>query len=137
MPPDPRRVADTRAWLLKAADDLRAAQVDLAAVPPLTADAAFHCQQLTEKALKAFLYWHNRPFRRVHDLTEVGKQCIGLDPSLEQVGRRAERLTVYAWAFRYPGDPEEPTVKEAEEALAIGREVYEAILARLPAETRP
>ena len=32
-----------------------ARQIDLAAAPPLPGDAAFHCQQATEKALKAFL----------------------------------------------------------------------------------
>lgn len=36
MPHDPVRVADTRAWIQKAANDLRAAEVDTAADPPLT-----------------------------------------------------------------------------------------------------
>ena len=35
MPRDPVRIADTRAWLLKANDDLRGAQIDLDADPPL------------------------------------------------------------------------------------------------------
>lgn len=39
--------------------------------------------------------------------------------------------------FRYPGEPEQPTQEEAEEALALAREVYEAILTRLPKEIRP
>jgi hypothetical protein len=51
--------------------------------------------------------------------------------------RQAARLTEYAWKFRYPGEPEEPPVAEAQEALALAREVYEAILNRLPAEVRP
>jgi len=55
MPHDPALAAETRAWLEKAADDLAAAGVDLAAQPPLRGDAAFHAQQAVEKALKAFL----------------------------------------------------------------------------------
>lgn len=55
MPDDPRRAEDTRAWLLKAEDDLRGATIDLGAEPPLLGDAAFHCQQAVEKSLKAFL----------------------------------------------------------------------------------
>ena len=35
MPHDPVREADTRAWLVKANKDLRGAEIDLAAVPPL------------------------------------------------------------------------------------------------------
>ena len=55
MQHDAARSADTRGWLRKAAQDLRGAEIDLAAAPPLPGDAAFHCQQATEKALKAFL----------------------------------------------------------------------------------
>ena len=137
MPHDVHRVADTRGWLLKAADDLRGAEVDLAAVPPLTGDAAFHCQQAAEKALKAFLAWHDVPFRKTHDLAEIGQQCTAVDASLDPVCRRAERLTTFAWIFRYPGDVGEPRAEEIAEALALAREVYDAILARLPGETQP
>jgi HEPN domain-containing protein len=111
MPPDDPRLADVRGWLRRAADDLRSAEVDLAASPPLTGDAAFHCQQATEKALKALLAWHDVPFRKTHDLAELGQQCVGLDPSLASLCQRAEPLTPFAWMFRYPGEPEEPTAR--------------------------
>ncbi|MBI4010917.1 MAG: HEPN domain-containing protein [Candidatus Rokubacteria bacterium] len=137
MPPDAPRVADTRAWLRKAAGDLRGAEVDLAAKPPLSGDAAFHCQQAAEKALKALLTWHDVPFRKTHDLAEIGLQCATLDVSLEALCRRAERLTVFAWIFRYPGDVQEPPVGEVADALALAREIYDAVLARVPAEARP
>ena len=52
MPHDPQRVQDTRAWLRRAQSDLRAAEIDLTAQPALSGDAAFHCQQAAEKALK-------------------------------------------------------------------------------------
>lgn len=93
---DPQRVADTRAWLRRSQGDLRAAEIDLAARPALLGDAAFHCQQAAEKVMKAFLTWHDAPFRRTHDLAELGRQCVRLDASLESVCRRAEVLTVYA-----------------------------------------
>ena len=40
---------DTRAWLARAHEDLRGAEVDLTATPPLLGDATFHCQQAAEK----------------------------------------------------------------------------------------
>jgi HEPN domain-containing protein len=137
MLPDPQRVADTQAWLRRAAADLRAAEVDLAAQPALLGDAAFPCQQAAEKALKAFLTWHDTPFRRTHDLGELGQQCVALDASIEPVCRRADGLSVYAWAFRYPGEPEEPAPEDVERALSVAREVYDAVKARLPPEARP
>jgi HEPN domain-containing protein len=137
MSHDPHRVADTQAWLRKAAADLRGAEIDLSATPPLLGDAAFHCQQASEKAQKGFLAWHDAPFRKTHDLAELGHQCVSIDSSLESICRRAERLTSYSWIFRYPGGPEGPTREEADEALALASEVYKEILARLPAEVRP
>ncbi len=137
MPPDPKRLADTRAWLAKVATDLRAATVDLNAEPPILSDAVFHCQQTVEKTLKAFLAWHDRPFRKTHNLVELGGQCAEIDSSLEPLLRRAAPLTEYASEYRYPGELEEPTSEEAEQTLSIAREVHEAVLARLPTDVRP
>src|SRR3990172_3590387 len=82
MPHDPVLVAETKAWLRKATVDLRAAQHDLSASPPLLADTAFHAQQAVEKTFKAFLMWHGAPFRKTHSLEELGEQCLDLDPTL-------------------------------------------------------
>jgi hypothetical protein len=46
-------------------------------------------------------------------------------------------LTEYAWEFRYPGEEQAPTRKEAADATVIAGEVYDAITARLPEETKP
>src|ERR1043166_4757542 len=129
---DPARVEETRAWLTKTASDLRGAEVDLAVGPPLLEDALFHCQQAAEKAFKAYLVWHNQPFRRTHDIREVGNQCAAIDPTLAPCAARAEPLSDYAWQFRYPGGDPPPTREEAAESLALAREVVEAILTRLP-----
>jgi HEPN domain-containing protein len=134
---DPVRVEDTRAWLTKAASDLRGAEIDLAAAPPLLDDLVFHCQQAAEKALKAFLTWYDEPFRKTHNLREVGDQCAAIDATLVPFVLRATPLSKYAWQFRYPGAPPLPTIDEATEALALAREVVAAVHARLPAETRP
>lgn len=137
MPSDPILVAETRAWLKKALRDLQAARHSLTASPPFYEDAVFHCQQAAEKALKGFLMWHNVPFRKTHSLEELGEQCLDLDPSLKEVVDRAVPLTEYAWRFRYPGEPEEPSPMEAEEALAIAHDLFKTVLSRLPEEVTP
>jgi HEPN domain-containing protein len=65
---DPELLAETRAWFAKAADDLRAAVALAAISPPLFDEAVFHCQQAAEKALKGFLTWNGRAFRKTHNL---------------------------------------------------------------------
>ena len=110
------------------------AQALLACRPPFHDTAVFHCQQAVEKSWKAFLSWHGAPFRKTHDLRELGTSCAALDGSLTQLVERAEELTPFAWVFRYPGGPGMPSSKEAEEVLALAREVHEAVLTRLRGE---
>ena len=137
MPPEPARIEDTRAWLHKASDDLRAGAHSITAEPPLTFDVTFHAQQACAKALKALLAWHDRPFRKTHNLEEIGEVCLGIDPSLRDLIDRAAPLSEYAWRFRYPGEAHDPTRDEAESALAVARDVFQAVLARLPESVRP
>ena len=137
MPHDAERVAEVKAWLTKAANDLRAGGHALRGEPPFTGDALFHAQQAAEKSLKGFLTWHDVAFRRSHDLAEIGRQCVEVDDSLADVCRRANPLSVFAWLFRYPGDAEEPEPEEVQEPLALARQVYDAVCARLPTEVCP
>jgi HEPN domain-containing protein len=121
---------DSRAWMEKALIDLRAARALLDA--GLASSALFHCQQAAEKSLKALLVWRGIPFRRVHDLEEIGALCVSIESALAPIVRRAEPLTAYAWKLRYPGEPYEPAASEAEEALDIARLVFDEIRRCLP-----
>ena len=134
---DPERIAETRSWFVKANQDLRAGDFEFKADPPLTGDIVFHAQQAVEKSLKGFMCWHDRPFRKTHNLVELGEAATAIDSSLEPMLRRAAPLTEYAWRFRYPGEPEEPPVEEAREAIQLARAVVEGLLERLPGEVKP
>lgn len=87
--------------------------------------------------MKAFLAWHDVPFRKTHNLEELGRQCAAQDATLGPLADQAAPLTEYAWKFRHPGEPEEPTREEAEWALATAQKVYEAVISRLPPGARP
>ena len=121
--------------LQKAREDLILA--DKALTPPVVPwGAAFHAQQAAEKAMKAFLAWHDVPFRKTHSLEELGRQCVALDSTLGSIADKAAPLTEYAWKLRNPGEAEEPDRAEAEAALPAAREVYEAMMGRLPPPER-
>jgi HEPN domain-containing protein len=138
MQPDDARLQDVRAWLSKAELDLKAAAHEISAPEEaLWGDIMFHAQQAAEKTMKAFLAYHDVPFRKTHNLEELGQQCAAVDVTLAAVADRAAPLTEYAWKFRYPGEPHEPDRTEAEEAVAAARSVCEAVLSRLPAKARP
>lgn len=131
------KAAAVRGWLSKAADDLRGARIDLEANPPFVEDALFHCQQAAEKSLKGFLTAHDTPFKKTHDLDELGRVCLELDTELADVLQPAIPLTVFAWEFRHPGDSQVPSIKEANESMAVAAAPYTAVLQRLPQNCHP
>jgi HEPN domain-containing protein len=128
MTPDelPRREAAK--WLRQAAKDRNAARVLVEAEP---SRSVFHSQQAAEKAVKAFLTFHQIPFRKTHDLADLGSQCATADSSLERILREVADLTDYASAFRYPDAPYEPDADEAARTLATATKLCDEIRRRL------
>jgi predicted nucleotidyltransferase/HEPN domain-containing protein len=130
------KAKDTAEWMRKSGSDLRMAEAGLALSPPDVGNALYHCQQAAEKAMKALLYWQDVPFHKTHELEKLGKDCVARDASLGSLFTRAGSLSDYVYLFRYPGVPD-PGIEQGQAALALAREVYEAVLQRLPAEERP
>jgi HEPN domain-containing protein len=124
MTPEESRRDEAVRWLAQARKDLNAAQ--LLAVPE-PSRSVFHSQQVAEKAAKAFLTFHDVPFRKTHDLNELGAQCAGVNPALSPLLQEASVLTDYAVVFRYLDAPREPDAAEAMAALEIARRVLEAL----------
>ncbi|MBZ5724432.1 MAG: HEPN domain-containing protein [Acidobacteriia bacterium] len=133
MTPGQLRHEETGARLDRARRDLRAAGLLIAG--DANAEALFHCQQAVEKALKAFLTFHQRTFRKTHDLGDVSSGCLAIDDSLQPAVSQAEGLTQYAWRFRYPGMPYEPDWTEAQDGLQRAEAAVSAVEQRLPATT--
>jgi len=136
MPHDPAMIEEVRGWLDRADTDLRAGRHDLSADPPLLEDVLFHAQQAAEKAMKALLSWHDRPFPKTHDLSRLGADCAAVDPSLTAAMRLAAPLTEYAWRYRYPGPAEPVDLAEAMRGLETAAEVLAAVRRGLPADLR-
>jgi len=132
MPHDPALLAETRAWLTKSNRDLKAAEVLLNSDSAFESIVAHHAQQAAEKSLKAFLEWHQCKFQKTHDLAKLGRQCVDIDPALGTICGLCAPLSEFAVQHRYPRGTNEPSFDEAKEALRLARELFDAILARLP-----
>ncbi len=124
MTPEESRRDEADRWLAQARKDLNAARL-LASGEP--SRSVFHSQQAAEKTAKAFLTFCDVPFRKTHDLNELGRQCAELDPSLTPVFREASDLTDYAVVFRYLDAPREPDADEATAAMETAKRVLEAV----------
>ena len=134
MNPHDARARETQEWLGKAREDLASARV-LIDAGHLT-NALFLCQQAAEKSIKGFLTWHERPFRRTHDLEELGAACSSVDGTLGSQMERADILSEFAWKLRYPGVEITPERDEAEAMLALARDIFQGIQERLPREAK-
>ena len=126
-----------RQWLKRARTDLNIARASLDLQPPEPTAACFHSQQLAEKVLKAFLAYQDIEFEWSHTLKYLLSLCADRDESFRPFLESAVPLTEYAVTFRYPTDQPDPTVEQAQEALAVARRLWHFVLQRLPVETHP
>ncbi len=94
--------AEAALWLAKADEDIRVAELVLAAEPPLVDPAAFHCQQAVEKIIKALLVAAAVKLPRSHDIEELAGKAATFYPVLDQRMQSFVRLTEWLTASRYP-----------------------------------
>ena len=119
-------------WIKKAENDLKTAKDELATENPATDTICFHAQQAVEKFLKAFLVFHNKPFRKTHNLAELLVLCSEIDEEFKNLPiEEISKLTYYAVDLRYAEEFYEPTLEEAQEAIKIAEKVKEFVLKKL------
>ena len=137
MQPEELRLRDTQEWVARCLEDRETADHALTPKRPFLRDCLFRCHQAVEKACKAFLTWQDESFAKTHNVVELGHLCAKADARLADIPRRAAPLNLYAVQFRYPGEPYQPTIEEARNALELARELVAQILACLPSEVQP
>lgn len=94
--------AEAISWLVRARNDLGAADKLLSGEDPYPATAAYHCQQCAEKALKAVLATTAQPIPKTHDLRGLLALSADIEPVLARFNDAAQLLTSFATEFRYP-----------------------------------
>ncbi|MFZ5822202.1 MAG: HEPN domain-containing protein [Chloroflexota bacterium] len=105
-------------WISKAEGDYLVATREFRARRQANYDAVcFHCQQLAEKYLKAFLYKNRVDFPKTHNLNELLELCLTLDGSFEIQRDLLTELDHYGVRYRYPG----MTADKADAKLALDR----------------
>src|SRR5271165_1568650 len=75
------------------------------------------CQQVAEKALKAYLVFWDQRVVKIHDIGLLLDQVMTIEPVFETWRDAADRLTPLATLYRYPGLSDDPLPSEFEEAL--------------------
>jgi len=116
------KVAD---WIEKADHDLGSAKLIYIHIPAYFDTIAFHCQQATEKYLKAILLFKEIGFDRTHNLIfllELLSQKIDIS---EELFDKAILLNGFSVQIRYPDHVIHLTKEELENAINISQEFRE------------
>lgn len=95
---DQRALAD--GWVRKGDSDLADARRTLASEGPYDT-ACFHAQQAAEKYLKAVLALRGCAIPKTHDLEELARIAMRLEPSLDLAGLELGELTSHGVDSRY------------------------------------
>src|SRR5882672_10702011 len=132
-------MADASASEAKAWRDLETARRAATGEPPFYDVAVYHCQQAAEKAVKAFLVHHGKPYEKTHDIEVLTDLACEIDSNFNTLADAADALTPYATRFRYPNATfaVEPQPAEYDEALKYAQAIYDFVLNLLPADGRP
>jgi HEPN domain-containing protein len=87
--------------------------------------ACFHAQQCVEKYLKARRQEAGLAFPKTHDLLELLKRLLTVEPAWTMLNPQLIQLANYAVVFRYPGSS--ASKADARKALAACRAVRGAV----------
>jgi HEPN domain-containing protein len=126
-----------RAWLLKAQHDLASARKLASGSNPILDTAVYHCQQVGEKVVKAFLAFHDHPVQRTHNVRTLVILAQSYDSQFSSRREAAEQLTPFATAFRYPAEIFEPDMETFTAAEQAAADLLDFVCSLLPQEVQP
>lgn len=130
------KLNEVKEWIQSAELDLLSSRILLKHKPPVLETACFHCQQVVEKSLKAFLVWRSVPFEKVHNLTYLLDICEAQEADFADLRDETESLSPYAVELRYPSINMKISQEEAQEALDITEKMWSFVLKLLPDKIR-
>ena len=123
------------AWLRRAYDDLLSARRLGQEPGAILGPALYHYQQAAEKAIKAVLVYHDKPFDKTHDVGVLLKLVLPFHSAFSPTSGAANRLSRYAIVYRYPSEEPEPEREQFDAALRDVEDLFALVLQRLPVST--
>jgi len=120
-------------WTAKAGIDLCVADSLLRDSDPVREAIAFHCQQATEKYLKALLVSRQIEFPKTHDLEQLLDLLAPVSPELVSELDGIGFLNPFGVIIRYPGDFPELLRGQERLVIELARRTRDAVVIRLSA----
>ena len=95
-------IEEVKEWFQIAADDFYSAQILNGQIRKPYEIICYHCAQAVEKYLKGYLVYQNEIPEKTHNLTYLGRMCIGKDNDFSNVKFEFDFLNRFANDIRYP-----------------------------------
>jgi len=116
-------------WIAKANEDLlvinRLTERSIIA----TSAICFHCQQLVEKILKAYLIANGKEIKKTHNIEFLLSECADFDNEFDEINPK--NLSDFGVEVRYPGDMYLPSESEAIEYKQLAIEIKDLVTAKI------
>jgi len=112
-------------WIKRANEDLLVINRLTEGSTIATSAICFHCQQLVEKMLKAYLITNGKEIKKTHNIEFLLSECADFDIEFSEIDPR--NLSDFGVEVRYPDDTYNPDENEAIEYKQLAIEVKEFI----------
>ncbi len=115
-------------WLFRAQEDLAVVKsLSELNIEHFTSSICFHCQQATEKYLKAYLVYSGINFPKTHDVDYLISKCIELiSEKFSDFDLR--NLSEFGVDIRYPDDFYLPDVDETLYYISLSESISKVVL---------
>ena len=118
-------------WIVKGDHDLGTAKITFLNIPEYLDIVTFHCQQATEKYLKAYLIFLSINFRFTHDLVYLVDLIAQVDNDFENYYDLVSEIQGYAVEVRYPNDTIFLSDEKVEKAISIAKEIRSLVMQKM------
>ena len=128
------RLTETLRWMTIAERDYHLALDNQDRYPE---EAVYHFQQSAEKYLKAFLFFHEKPLKRTHDMAALVLDCVAVDIEFLCLQKDLDPgdMTLFATRYRYPNEDgiDSVSAEDRDHASHFAAQVRSLVRSKLPA----
>ncbi len=121
-------------WIKKAEEDLLVINRLTEGSIIATSAICFHCQQLVEKMLKAYLIVNGKEIKKTHNIEFLLAECADFDSEFNEIDPR--NLSDFGVEVRYPGDIYNPDEIEALEYKLLAVEIKKFVTNKIEELTK-
>ena len=124
---------DFREWIRFAENDIESAEVLSKIYKPKIEIACYLCHQSAEKALKAYLIFHNIEYKLIHNLSILCSDCQEIDNTFSMLNKHCFTLNRFSNVARYPS-PIQVGEIEMKQGIKLANEVLNFVKEKINKE---